>query len=221
MSWKRLHRLDRQGSLLTTHHRLNSLLRFIESSFRGSLASKSGLDRGRDRNTYRGPLRHTRAPVDIRIALQGCQRGFDEIVPETADYLDVIRVAPERCPVDAGALSWTRKKMCGTSLCFGARCPLNEEPGGLFALLRKGTVDWKTPIPNRSHTFAGGAFRPACEGDLADNLRLFGIGNNGRGGMRVDICRNGSLREGIGDIRPIPVLSGRWRIFAHEVNVPA
>ena len=81
-------------------------------------------------------------------------------------------------------------------------------------------VDREAPVPDRGDALARRALRPAGIGDLADHLRLLGIVDHGRGGMGIDVSADGSLREGVGDVGPVPVLRRRGRILAHQVDIP-
>ena len=38
--------------------------------------------------------------------------------------------------------------------------------------------------------------------------------------MRVDVAGDGALREGVGDVGPVPVRRRRRRVFLHDVDVP-
>src|SRR5690606_27616532 len=60
---------------------------------------------------------------------------------------------------------------------------------------------------------------PAGEADIADHLGRLRVGHHRGTAVRVDVGADGALAEGVGDVRPVPVLDAGRGILVEQRDV--
>src|SRR2546421_4203328 len=98
------------------HSLVDLFLRVSECILGLCLANQRGLDRGRHDLADRRPLRDKRTPIRIDIVAEGRRGDIDEIVAVAIHQLAVLRLLPERGPVNVGALVCTGEFVAGRCL---------------------------------------------------------------------------------------------------------